>query len=153
MNEIPTKIQLCLDELSKHKEYILGLIEPYHLAVSIVVQLWPKSKTDVSVNYGGSRIKGVCIHLNGMANPAEVAPILRALAAEGYRLKDKPKHTDWCQRLHWDCGVIQVLGFFNSKEPNACQFIEIGEKTEKQYKLVCPGGSGELNEVSDAPTN
>lgn len=91
----------------------------------------------ITVGIGPHCLNGVLVFVS-IKSPSEIAPLLCAFAVHGRHIKGEPKDAMWCKRRTWDLGDIKVCGFFNSEDATACKFVKVGEKTESQYKLVCP---------------
>ena len=81
----------------------------------------------------------------------DIAPVLRVLAAEGYRQRREPevrKNDGEIDYLLGESPWMTVRArLYTDGDENGCRRVKIGEKTVPIYKVVCPDDTFEFEEA------
>lgn len=148
----PAFMQDAIAEIAKLHDLVAGWWPTAHAAIRAAeAARCEQISWKIQCSYSRSALFGILIVANDVTDLNMVAPLLRALRKEGYRVKT---HEDWsdlpsrtyymeCLNDHEPKGpiVVRVIFPWDAEKAAAatCKFVQVGTKEVPVMKIVCGG--------------
>ena len=143
----------ALKDLERRKEKFLSWRDAEKTALEIK-EKFSKNGLEISLDIDWiSAIDGIYIKVYQVKDMADLKPIFRFLAQNGYTRRMKPILLGDYKMVIWHYNDIALIAYFNSPEENACKFIQTGTKEIPVYEIDCPGLSDQLEEETNVSRN
>lgn len=148
LDTLPAPIQKELQKLDEARERLLQQVPHVRVAERILTEHRQSTKDYVCVGVASPGSLGGTLILLHVNHWRQVAPVLRALAKEGYHVWGKPEDFFEITARTWKChrktpepaGRITLRAFVPSDGSGECRKEKTGTRTEDVYTWRCDNG-------------